>query len=208
MANNRQERHKVERILEERILSVFQGEVGRQCKFVLIALDEMRIAYESRSIDRFWYSVQSFLDASGNISKLLWPPNKKYDGRGLELRKSLDVREASPLRPRDFRNHFEHFDERLEDWVTSSKRHNIVDSSIFPAGKPFIVGIDERDFLRNYHQDTMTVSFRGDEYRLIPLVEEIQKLLAKTVQVDEARMRQKVKRVPQSGSEKNRERVP
>ena len=204
MANSDSERREVEKRLEERFLRVFQGEVGRQCKFALIAVNDMEAAFKSGksdSIDRFWYSVQAFLVCCGDISKLLWP-NEKYDARGIGLRKSLGVDDDSPLRPRDFRNHFEHFDERLEDWITSSERHNIVDSSIFPKG--LFVGIDEKDYLRNYHNDTGTVSFRGDEYHLVPLVKAIQDLLAKTGQADNRRR----VRVPRLDSDKTEERVP
>jgi len=44
----------------------------------------------------------------------------------------------------NFRNHFEHFDERLEEWAKSSERHNFVDSNIGPPN--MIDGIDPKDY--------------------------------------------------------------
>lgn len=84
--------------------------------------------------------------------------------------------EDSPLQPRTFRNHFEHFDERLEKWATSSKRKNLVDSNI--GASSAICGIDDGDFLRNFDTTEYAVTFRGDTYYLKPLIEALKQLHA------------------------------
>ena len=96
---------------------------------------------------------------------------------GEELRKSLGIEDNSPIQPRNFRNHFEHFDERLEKWATSSKRHNFVDSNI--GSSNMIVGIDPEDFLRNFEPTSRTLTFRGDKYELKPIIEVIYELYPK-----------------------------
>lgn len=164
---------------------IFQGEVGRQCKFSLTALNDMNEALKSSNFDRFWYSVQGVLIAVGNISKLLWPPSEKIPNRGRDLRDSLQVKGDSALGPRTFRNHFEHFDERLEDWMTSSERHNLADSNIM--GKNGIAGLEVSDFLRNYDTDTKAVTFQGDEYPLQPIANAVSELYKATLQVDAKR---------------------
>ena len=122
----------------------------------------------ARDLDRLWYSVQAFLAAAGNVSKLLWGSNRSSAERRIELRASLSVSDDSPLRPRIFRNHFEHFDERLEQWATSSKRHNFADSNVGPPN--MIVGIDPEDFLRNFDTENFAVTFRGDVYHFRPVL--------------------------------------
>ena len=67
-------------------------------------------ALQTGAMDRIWCSVQAFLVAAGNISKLLWPPKPLLPERGAELRANLSVGDDSPLEPRTFRNHFEYFD--------------------------------------------------------------------------------------------------
>ena len=103
--------------METAFLRIFQREVERQCKFGLIATNDLVKALQAPDIDRIWYSVQALLSAAGNVSKLLWPFKPLLSERGVELRASLSVGEHSLLRPRTFRNHFEHFDERLEKWI-------------------------------------------------------------------------------------------
>src|SRR3989442_13158213 len=92
----------------------FLIEIEKQCKFGIMASYDLENALKSHNMDRLWYSVQGILLAAGNISKLLWPSNTQSADRGNELRTLLSVSDGSPLTPRTFRNHFEHFDERLE----------------------------------------------------------------------------------------------
>lgn len=115
--------------MEAMVLRIFQREVERQCKFAIIAVEDLSQALQIGDMDRIWYSIQAILVAAGNVSKLLWPPKPLLPERGAELRASLSVDDDSPLEPRTFRNHFEHFDERLEQWATSSERRNFADSN-------------------------------------------------------------------------------
>ena len=160
--------------METMILRIFQGEVERQCRFALIAVEDLNQALSTDDRDRIWYSIQAFLVAAGNVSKLLWPTRPLLPERGAELRESLSVSDESLLEPRKFRNHFEHFDERLEEWATSSERRNFADSSIGPPG--MIVGLEPGDFLRNFDTTNFAVTFRGDVYHLQPVTEAIREL--------------------------------
>lgn len=163
--------------MEKMVLRIFQWEVERQCRFGLMAVEELNQALDAHDMDGIWYSIQAFLVATGNISKLLWPPDKHFTERGAELSKSLSVGDNSPLGPRTFRNYFEHFDERLGGWATSSERHNFIDSNVGPPG--MIVGLDPGDYLRNFDPVNQTITFRGDEYHMKPIVDSIQVLWQK-----------------------------
>lgn len=164
--------------MDKMLLEIFHREVERQSRFGLIAASDLDAALEHRDIDRLWCSVQSLLNAAGNTSKLLWPPRPQVPKRGEDLRESLGVSDSSPLEPRVFRNHFEHFDERLEQWATSSQRRNFVDSNVGMTG--MIPGFDPGDCLRNFDTKEYAVTFRGDLYSLKPIIEALQDLLNKT----------------------------
>ena len=159
------------------VLRIFRREIERQCKFAIIAREQIKTGLLNSDLDIVWYAIQNFLVAVGNMSKIFWPINPKYENRGKELRGSLGIQDNSPIQPRNFRNRFEHFDERLEEWATSSKRHNFVDSNIGPASK--IVGIDQEDFLRNFNPTNWTLTFRGDKYELKPIIKAIDELYPK-----------------------------
>jgi hypothetical protein len=201
---------------------IFHREIERQCKFALMAYDDLKqtlaiiqqpqpeppvpnssdIAQiqatmarrhqwlkamdeydriKATASERFWYSVQAFLGAAGNISKLLWPSYRREEKlipeRGPELRASLAVEADSPLAPRTFRNHFEHFDVRLEEWAVSSKPRIFIDANIAPTS--MTSGYEPGDRLRNFDPYNFTITFRGDSYHLPPIVEAIEQLWQK-----------------------------
>ena len=164
--------------MEKRVLRIFQREIERQCKFAIIAREQIKAGLLNSDLDIVWYAIQNFLVAVGNMSKIFWPINQKYENRGKELRRSLDIKGNSPIQPRNFRNHLEHFDERLEEWATSSKRHNFIDSNIGLVSK--MVGIiDQEDCLRNFDPTSGILTFRGDKYELKPIIEAIDELYPK-----------------------------
>jgi hypothetical protein len=156
-----------------------QANMGRHEQWVsaLARLNQLRQAARVR----FWYSVQAFLVAAGNISKLLWPSYQKGEmlihERGPELRAGLAVEEDSPLAPRTLRNHFEHFDVRLEQWAVSSKKRVFADSCIGLANLirgHQAAGVTPEDYLRNFDPVNFAVTFRGETYQLRPIIEAIQ----------------------------------
>ena len=160
--------------MDKMLLRIFQREVERQTRFALLSATDLETGLKAGDVDRIWYAVQALLVAAGNVSKLLWPPRPSVPNRGEEVRQSLSVPDDSILAPRAFRNHFEHFDERLEEWAASSQRKNFVDSNVGPTG--MISGLGPTDYLRNLDTTQCAVTFRGDTYLLKPLVEALSEL--------------------------------
>jgi len=175
--------------MEKEILKLFRMEIERQCKFAMIAFDGVKSNLSNMPdkhkdvemfpyyMDMFWYSTQNFLIAVGDISKILWPPNSKYEKRGEELRKILEIKDNSPIHPRVFRNYFEHFDERLEEWAMSSASHMFIDSNIGPLN--MIGNLDSKEYIRHFVPATWTLFFRGDKYELEPIIKAIDELYSK-----------------------------
>lgn len=173
------------------VLKVFQREVQRQCRFAMIAnegMDEALRLSEASGIneamthdEHFWYSLQAFLISVGNISKLLWPssPGKGKQriipNRGEKLRESLDVPEDSCLQSRKLRNHFEHFDERLERWANPARlAHSLIDSNLLSSD--LFGGENHHSMLRNFDPERRVVTFSEDRYDLQPILDEVEKL--------------------------------
>jgi hypothetical protein len=172
--------------MEQRSQIIFFTEVLRQCDFALMAYADVRRSLTSPEpiarpeIDRhlrhmrsLWYSLQSFLIATANLSKLLWPA-PKFAQRGKELRQVLGVADASPVSSRTFRNHFEHFDQRLEAWI-GTHRGIFVDSNVGPITNA-IAGGDSASYLRNYDDKNEILTFQGEALELRPVVEEISRI--------------------------------
>lgn len=128
-------------------------------------------------MNRLWASVQAMLGASANVSKLLWGTNAEAEKRREPLRRSLEVPDDSPIRDRDMRNAFEHFDERLEDWA--SEGHSVaVDSNVGPL-ESFIKGVDSKTFLRHFDPTTGVITFRGQSHDMRPILDALEELQAR-----------------------------
>ncbi len=65
---------------------------------------------------RPWHAIQSILTAAACISRHLWP-SKSSQTRARGLRDRLRIVDSNPLKNREIRNYFEHFDERLDRCV-------------------------------------------------------------------------------------------
>lgn len=144
----------------------------------------------SRAVNAFWYSVDAFLMATGNISKTFWPPQprkKTVDSernrkRGEELRSILGVEDESPFKKenRTLRDHFEHFDERLDKWFFQSRRLPvIIDSTIGPH---FSIELIQRlvpsHVFRTFDPDSWTLSCLGDKLEFREMINAVKKLQA------------------------------
>ena len=143
--------------LKPLVEQVLIGEIVMQSKFAAMAADQLAKASDPIAI---WGSIQAILIAAANVSKILWPEQKDRRARGEHLRVLLGVDDHSLLSDRTFRNHFEHYDERVEDWFSKSASSAYVDSEIntfppSPFGLPRVVH-------RGYNPDSQILSFRGE----------------------------------------------
>ncbi len=127
---------------------------------------------------RIWLMIQSFLTATANISKIFWPPYKKKK-RGLELRNELEILDNNILEGRKFRDHFVHFDERIDKWAAKDGER-LIDRAIGSLEK--IKGFQKKDILRHYNPETKTLTFYTEPYDLEDVKKEIQGIQQKVKQ--------------------------
>jgi hypothetical protein len=137
------------------------SEIVIQSKFAEKAADQLAESSDSVEV---WGSIQSILVAAANVSKILWPAKKQYMARGEQLRDSLGVDDDNLLSDRTFRNHFEHYDERIEDWFERSISAVYMDSRIDPF-EPTTLSLPQF-FHRSYNPTSRTLSFRNESIDL------------------------------------------
>ena len=140
---------------------VLIGEIVTQSKFAEKAADQLTKASDPVEV---WGSIQSILVAAANVSKILWPASKRYMARGKQLRELLGVDDRNLLSDRTFRNHFEHYDERIEDWFDNNNSSVCMDSRIDPL-EPTPCSLP-RLFHRSYNPSSQTLSFRNESIDL------------------------------------------
>jgi hypothetical protein len=137
--------------------SVFLNEIVLQSRIAQRAAERLRVANEEFDHIEIWCSIQSILIAGGNVSKVLWP-QKKYKSRGERLRNLLNVHNNNVLSNRAFRNHFEHYDERIEDYFKNGRPAVYIDLAMNPSMSTF--GFERNN--RGYNSFNNTLVFRDE----------------------------------------------
>lgn len=174
------------------LIRALKSEMDYQCRFALMAYSDLdaglhALMNHSPTLplrdepDRIWYSLQGFLVACANISKLLQAVARSRTEHGATLRTQLGVKSDSPLASRELRNHFEHIDERLEQWARSSERQNLAFRCIGPPG--MISGLDPGDNFAMLDPISYRVTFRDDTFDLRPMAAEVRELHQKLTAV-------------------------
>jgi hypothetical protein len=179
------------------LMTMLIREIQRQCWFALRAydtiqdlvarLDELHSGSpplegseygqaEQAILEEFWYSVQGFLVAAANVSKLLWPIKKSSREFRADMRQALGISDNSLLNDRKFRDRFEHFDERLESWASSSERDMYVDQNIAESIDTLGPLLGELNLLRNFDLAAFAVTFYGEYYAIISIAEELEQV--------------------------------
>lgn len=110
-------------------------EIALQAQIAIRAFERLNAEENKFDEIEIWGAIQSILVASGNVSKILWPM-KKFGERGKLLRQYLNIPENHILAPRVFRNHFEHFDERVEERFNKIPYGVYEDRAINPSLPP------------------------------------------------------------------------
>lgn len=151
---------------------VFCGEIVLQVKIARRAAERLEYCKDNFDQVEVWCSIQSILSAAGNISKILFPPDKKYKERGDRLRKMLNVDDDNILVNRSFRNNFfEHYDSRIDEWFENRPTGVYIDL----ARNPSFDG-NKANSHRGYNSYNNTLVFRDQTLDLNVILTEMEKI--------------------------------
>ena len=161
--------------MDTRLLRTFQNQVLLQCQFVLYAAGDLNDALNQGDTRKTFYLIQNLLDATANISKVLWGARGTLAEQREPVRVSIGVTDDSPLRLPAMRNNFEHFDERIDRWWKESKHHGYTDLNIMP--RTAVSSLDDIDVFRWFDQQTTDVIFWSEKFNVQEIVNEVQRIL-------------------------------
>ncbi len=152
-------------------------EIWTQAHFAEIAYSHVDPKSASGN-DAVFSSIHSFLSHCAMISKMIKATDDSTPPKPIS--DILQISDSSVIHQRIFRNHLEHYDERLKDWIKQSGANcNIGTYNIGPKGDLQISNIV---FVRHYDSNTKTFTFVNDDFDLSVLANEVQriKILADT----------------------------
>ncbi len=139
---------------------IFISEILLQSKIAQRGFERLQATHNNFDNLEVWCSIQSILVSAANISKILWPGKNRL--RGKRLREMLKVEENNILSNRKFRNHFEHYDERIEEWFNNRPNGVYIDLAMNPSLRGGFTGNDHR----GYNSFDNSLMFRGERLDL------------------------------------------
>lgn len=146
--------------MKEFAYTVYLSEIVFQVKIAQQAANRLPVDSGYFDYIEVWCSIQSILVATGNVSKILWPITKKSQERGEKLRELLGIGENNIIADRNLRNHFEHYDERIESLFKGQSSVSYIDLAFNPF-KPEKWEIPKY-YQRAYNQVDRILTFRNE----------------------------------------------
>lgn len=133
-------------------------------------------------------------NSSCKYFKILWPsrPSKcnkcnfqpelcpEASTRRQDLRTILDVDNSSPLALRKFRNYFEHYDSKIEEWAKKPNKQVIFDSNIGVIESIISNPSNSISIRRNFDSSNMILYFGDESYNVSQVIRAVQDLSNKT----------------------------
>lgn len=165
-------------------LAIFIHELHNQCVYTEAAFRVFNQSQKQNIPAGVFFSAQSTLLCASQIAGLLWPSRSRVQDRGKELRELLDLPEKHALNDKRLSGLWEHADEKLEDWIGTSKGEKVVFDhvgSLEELSKQ--VPILEGNIFRLYDPTTMTFYFRGDGYKMQPIADAISDIYTRVITV-------------------------
>jgi len=129
----------------------------------------------------FLASLQILILHGAALSRYFWPVRKDHEARGEQLRKVFGVDDYSALKNRELRNGIEHFDERLDVFLTGNPVGQFLPEYVgeipSSAGAP-------KYFFRAYYPKEKIFELLGVRYQMEPIVEEVLRVHALLMAMD------------------------
>lgn len=119
---------------------------------------------------------ENIVSQAGIISKYFYPPSnlRIHQLRAEQLRKSYKIEESNILTNRKFRNHIEHFDEKLDEFLKSS-----LVGDVLPPKSLFQSSVEINSFTKVFKafviQESKLISL-NEELEIIPMMMEIYRI--------------------------------
>jgi len=159
--------------MDNEVLDFFKLEIQKQCKFALISYRYLNDSLEN-IVDPslVWYYSQNLLFATTNLSKLLW--DSEDDKHRSQLRDSLNISEDSLLCDKNISQIFEYYDKKIIEWTSRNTENVYYATNIQLEIRD--EDIQTENYFRNLDTTSLTLTFKGEIFKLRDLFEEIIKL--------------------------------
>lgn len=144
-------------------------EISTQCHFARLAYENIE-KKSAKPTDQAFTSIHSFLSHAANVSKMLKSKGKSVKSIG----EVIDISNESLIHERTFRNHLEHYDERLKKWI--SKFGNGARIGTYNIGPRTMFNSSNTILVSHYDPQSKTFTFVDEDFDLNALNTEVERI--------------------------------
>ena len=161
--------------------SFYISEINYQCEFAFRTFEEMRRAYsDNKQHPSLLALAHTLLVFAGNVAKLLSSTkNSQVESRNRvkRLRETLKLN-VDFSQVRAARNYFEHFDERIDSYVGSTK--GLLIGRLIQDHLPLSINVDGKlykpNFLQFFNTTTGELTLYDQEFKLLEIVNTLESI--------------------------------
>ena len=175
--------------MDEFLQEIYLGQIKQECERWFQSLHIMNAIMKNQIEGDFFQPALYLIHHAAAVSRIFWPPGarnkqitKRAERRGQFLRDLLKLPSGHAVQGRTLRDHFEHFDGRLDDWAESSKNRIIVQCFIGPRNAVGGNAIQDSDIIHHYDPQTKIFSFRGERFDIQALSSRLDHIYKRTLQ--------------------------
>ncbi len=146
-------------------------EIETQIHFAEIAYSHIDPRAESGN-DAVFFSIHSFLSHCAMVSKMLVAVDDGVPPRSIG--DVLGIFGDSLVHQRVFRNHLEHYDERLKTWIRQYSTNSTIGT--YNIGRKSSFQIPDMVFISHYDPNNQMFTFVNDDFDLGAMFFEVQRI--------------------------------
>ena len=172
--------------MDDQLVKIYLKQAQEEFQACFAALEAFNLAIRQNTKDDPFLHAMTFVHRAASASRIFWPPGGKNKSarqrsqrRGAHLRQLLTINDNHPIQHRTLRDHFEHFDERLDEWAEESKHRNMIGRLLGPRSAVGGNSIEDRDIILHFDPQTNIFAFRGQQFDLQELANGISDLNTK-----------------------------
>lgn len=172
--------------MDDFLIRIYLEQAKEECEACFSAINDLNTALSSGGEKDPFGPAQALIHHAAAVSRIFWPPGsrnkeakQRSQRRGDLLRRAINLQTPHIIQVRTLRDHFEHFDERLDDWAERSKGRNIVKRLVGPRHAIGGDAITDEDIIHHYDPATKTYAFRGEKFDIQAIATGLDDIYAK-----------------------------
>ena len=169
--------------MDNNTLAIYMNELSNQAMQTKAAFDLFNQALEAQAPMGVLFSLNSVMLNASQLSAILWPPRARARTRAEKLREVLQLQEKHALNDRRLTEYWERSDEKMDEWITSTKGEKVVFDYVGSFNELDKAGISDAGLYRAYDPERKIYFFRGVGYNIETIAKSIMDVGSRIMQV-------------------------